>query len=153
MNNNISQCPLLKQGSSGASVKTLQLRLVAAGFAPGSIDGIFGPMTRAAVVAFQQSAGLVQDGIVGRMTWTALGVNCNTPPVNNCPTLAQGSTGPAVTRLQGLLKTRGFYEGNIDGIFGPITRTAVINFQNTSKLLRDGIVGIQTWTALGVNCA
>ena len=51
--------------------------LLAAGFNPGKIDGVFGPLTRAAVLAFQKSKGLVQDGIVGRKTWTALGVNCS----------------------------------------------------------------------------
>ena len=150
-----SQCPLLKMGSTGASVKRLQNKLAAAGFSPGKIDGIFGSMTRAAVVAFQKSAGLVQDGIVGVKTWTALGVNCHTPtppPVHHCPTLQQGSTGPAVVTLQELLKSKGFYTGNIDGIFGPITRGAVVAFQGSAGLVQDGIVGIKTWTALGVNC-
>jgi len=142
-------------GSSGASVKKLQSKLASAGFNPGKIDGIFGSNTRAAVLAFQRSKGLVQDGIVGVRTWTALGVNCHTPtppPVNHCPTLRQGSTGPAVTDLQGRLKTRGFYTGNIDGIFGPLTRAAVVAFQGSMGLVQDGIVGIRTWTALGVNC-
>lgn len=154
-NNIYSHCPLLKMGSSGASVKKLQTKLVNAGFSPGKVDGIFGPMTRDAVLAFQKSNGLVQDGIVGRMTWTALGVNCDTPtppPINHCPTLVQGNTGPAVVNLQGLLKRKGFYTGNVDGIFGPLTRAAVVAFQASAGLVQDGIVGIKTWTALGVNC-
>ncbi|SHJ06551.1 peptidoglycan-binding domain-containing protein, partial [Desulfosporosinus lacus] len=105
--------------------------------------------------AFQGSMGLAQDGIVGIKTWTALGVDCHTPtppPGNQCPTLEQGSIGPAVVKLQGLLKTRGFYAGNVDGIFGPITRAAVLAFQECMGLVTDGIVGIQTWTALGVDC-
>ncbi|MCO5388732.1 MAG: peptidoglycan-binding protein [Desulfosporosinus sp.] len=149
------QCPLLKMGSSGASVKKLQTRLAAAGFNPGPIDGIFGSLTRGAVLAFQKSKGLAQDGIVGIKTWTALGVDCHTPtppPGNHCPTLQQGSTGPAVVKLQGLLKTRGFYTGNVDGIFGPVTRAAVVAFQGSMGLAQDGIVGIKTWTALGVDC-
>ncbi|TGE33389.1 peptidoglycan-binding protein [Desulfosporosinus sp. Sb-LF] len=147
-----SPCPVLREGSSGPAVRNLQHHLIAAGFNPGKIDGIFGPMTRAAVIAFQGSMNLVQDGIVGIKTWTALGVNCHIPPVNHCPTLAIGSSGPAVVKLQGLLKTRGFYTGNVDGIFGPITRAAVISFQGSMCLVQDGIVGIKTWTALGVNC-
>ena len=155
MHNIQSQCPLLKMGSSGASVKRLQRKLASAGFNPGKIDGIFGSNTRAAVLAFQRSKGLAQDGIVGVRTWTALGVNCHTPtppPGNHCPTLRQGSTGPAVSDLQRRLKNRGFYKGNIDGIFGPLTRSAVVAFQGSMGLVQDGIVGIRTWTALGVNC-
>src|SRR5690554_4137469 len=72
-------CPLLQQGSSGPAVRDLQTRLRNFGFDPGPIDGIFGSRTRAAVVDFQRSRGLVPDGLVGVLTWTALGVNCSAP--------------------------------------------------------------------------
>lgn len=149
-------CPVLSQGSTGPEVVHLQTLLMQHGFNPGPIDGIFGPMTEAAVLAFQGSKGLVQDGIVGIKTWTALGVNCITPPPppppQPCPTLQMGSTGPAVARLQGLLLANGFNPGPIDGIFGPKTHAAVLAFQGSRGLVQDGIVGIKTWTALGVNC-
>lgn len=81
-----NSCPILRMGSRGASVVELQQLLRNAGFDPGSIDGIFGNRTQSAVIAFQRSRGLVQDGIVGIMTWTALGVNCGTtPPPHTCP--------------------------------------------------------------------
>jgi len=76
-------CPLLAIGARGASVTELQNLLVRNGFNPGPIDGIFGQRTQAAVMAFQRSKGLVVDGIVGVMTWTALGVNCG--PSTTCP--------------------------------------------------------------------
>ena len=79
-------CPTLRMGSRGSSVVELQTLLRNAGFNPGAIDGIFGNMTHSEVIAFQRSKGLVQDGIVGVMTWTALGVNCGaTPPSHTCP--------------------------------------------------------------------
>lgn len=43
------------------------------GYSPGPIDGIFGPKTLAAVLAFQTDHGLLVDGIVGRFTRAALG--------------------------------------------------------------------------------
>ncbi len=79
-------CPLLRRGSKGPAVIELQTLLRNQGFDPGPIDGDFGPLTEAAVKAFQRSKGLVQDGIVGIATWTALGVNCTpTPPPTTCP--------------------------------------------------------------------
>ncbi|MGE4272635.1 MAG: peptidoglycan-binding protein [Desulfitobacterium sp.] len=148
-------CPLLRQGSQGPSVVHLQQLLTSHGFSPGAIDGIFGPKTEAAVIAFQKSRGLAVDGIVGVRTWTALGVNCMTPPPpppSPCPTLRQGATGPSVVRLQQLLTSHGFSPGAIDGIFGPKTYAAVIAFQGSKGLVKDGIVGVKTWTALGVTC-
>ncbi len=50
----------------------LQSALAAAGRDPGEIDGVYGPTTRRAVRAFQRSAGLAVDGLVGPRTWTAL---------------------------------------------------------------------------------
>jgi peptidoglycan hydrolase-like protein with peptidoglycan-binding domain len=63
--------PMLAQGSNGPSVMELQARLNAEGEAL-AVDGLFGPMTRAAVVRFQQAHGLAADGIVGPNTWGAL---------------------------------------------------------------------------------
>lgn len=145
-------CPVLKQGSSGAAVRDLQHHLAGAGFNPGKIDGIFGSNTKSAVLAFQQSANLVQDGIVGNKTWAALGANCHRPHHHHCPTLVQGNTGEVVIKLQRHLKSNGYYKGNLDGIFGSHTRAAVIAFQGSANLVQDGIVGSKTWTALGVYC-
>jgi peptidoglycan hydrolase-like protein with peptidoglycan-binding domain len=70
--------PLLAAGSSGAAVTALQqglLRYGGSGSAtdPGSIDGVFGPLTAAAVRAYQTQRVLPEggsvDGIVGDVTW------------------------------------------------------------------------------------
>ncbi|HYX30958.1 MAG TPA: peptidoglycan-binding protein [Pyrinomonadaceae bacterium] len=63
---------ILKQGSTGPGVKDLQQRLKDLGFDPKGIDGQFGPGTKAAVVAFQQTKLLQVDGIVGPATMAAL---------------------------------------------------------------------------------
>jgi putative chitinase len=64
--------PILKQGSSGSDVTNLQQKLKDLGFDPNGVDGRFGPGTRDAVIAFQQSKGLQADGIAGPATLAAL---------------------------------------------------------------------------------
>ncbi|SCL48043.1 L,D-transpeptidase family protein [Micromonospora chersina] len=64
--------PTLRQGSRGAAVSALQARLTALRYDVGGIDGIFGPSTHHAVVAFQKVNGLARDGIVGPRTRAAL---------------------------------------------------------------------------------
>ena len=57
---------VLRLGARGPAVAEVQRRLGV------PADGIFGPVTRAAVMARQQAAGLASDGIVGPQTWGAL---------------------------------------------------------------------------------
>src|SRR3954451_22904769 len=57
---------------TGADVDKVQERLTALGYAPGPIDGAYGPTTAAAVRAFQRDHGLEVDGIVGPGTRKAL---------------------------------------------------------------------------------
>ncbi len=64
---------LLRHGSSGSAVVSLQEQLNRHGATPPlKTDGDFGNRTRVAVVEFQCRAGLVADGIVGTRTWDAL---------------------------------------------------------------------------------
>jgi hypothetical protein len=61
----------ISYGSTGTSVKLIQAALNRYG-AHLVVDGIFGPLTRAAVIRFQRAHGLEADGIVGPITWRAL---------------------------------------------------------------------------------
>lgn len=63
--------PLLRLGARGHDVAALQETLTRKG-ARLAVDGVFGPLTEAAVEAFQSRSGLVVDGIVGPRTWQAL---------------------------------------------------------------------------------
>ncbi len=60
-------------------------------------------------------------------------------------TLALGSRGPYVRRVQSLLARIGYNPGPTDGVFGQQTRQAVIAFQRNNGLTPDGIVGPVTW--------
>lgn len=63
---------VLKSGSKGNQVKTLQRLLNAIGYSCGDVDGSFGPKTNEAVKKFQKVRGLEVDGSVGPKTWAAL---------------------------------------------------------------------------------
>jgi peptidoglycan hydrolase-like protein with peptidoglycan-binding domain len=63
--------PTLQEGSQGDIVRSLQ-EVLSGEWAPGlAVDGQFGPITRAAVEAFQQASNVAVDGIVGEQTWDA----------------------------------------------------------------------------------
>jgi peptidoglycan hydrolase-like protein with peptidoglycan-binding domain len=144
--------------------------LVLLGYFSSPVDGQYQASTEAAVKKFQQDVGLNSDGIVGPATWSKLlptpSTDFNPPEVVatpasdngasepapdtaiDLPTLRQGMSGPAVSRIQETLKARGFYTGPIDGAFGPMTETAVMDFQREAGLAADGVVGPATWSAL-----
>jgi peptidoglycan hydrolase-like protein with peptidoglycan-binding domain len=79
----------LHRGDSGAAVRALQRRLLAAGLDPGPVDGRFGPRTEAAVRAFQRAHHLDGTGRVDLDTATAL-LN---QPVRTLPATPHGSNG------------------------------------------------------------
>jgi hypothetical protein len=64
--------PLIRSGSVGVYVLTLQDALNALGYTGSGLDGYFGSGTRNAVINFQRAQGLATDGIVGCLTWRAL---------------------------------------------------------------------------------
>lgn len=64
----------LRQGSSGATVKKVQQKLKNWGYYSGSVDGIYGKNTVAAVKLFQKKNGLTVDGIAGTKTLAAMGI-------------------------------------------------------------------------------
>lgn len=63
----------LRVGNTGTQVKVLQWLLNhTTDYTSGTVDGIFGTKTVAAVRQFQQAKGLKVDGIVGKKTWEKL---------------------------------------------------------------------------------
>jgi len=157
----LDNCPILVQGYQGGCVNELQTELNTIDNAGLPVDGIFGPLTRHAVITFQQQHGVTPaDGIVGPLTKAALdqagaptapGPSTPSGPVtlDNCPTLVQGYQGGCVNELQTELNIDDNAGLPVDGIFGPLTRQAVITFQQQHGVTpADGIVGPLTKAAL-----
>ncbi|MGI9585022.1 MAG: peptidoglycan-binding protein [Acidimicrobiia bacterium] len=140
---------LLRIGVNGADVRALQTSLRGLGYDVMGIDGQFGPRTEAAVRKFQNAFKLTVDGVVGRATKTAIAGSQHDPADNEI--LSVGSRGASVRWLQTVLNNQGFAAGSSDGIFGPMTLSAVIAYQRSQKLWVDGLVGPKTQASLGID--
>ena len=64
------------------------------------------------------------------------------------PPLSSGSRGEKVEELQKRLQALGYYDGEIDGQFGPGTKAAVVDFQKNNGLDTDGLAGTETLNLL-----
>ena len=63
-----------RRGSTGSEVRQIQEKLKRWGYYSGSVDGIYGSATEAAVKKFQKANGLTVDGIAGKNTLAAMGI-------------------------------------------------------------------------------
>lgn len=129
-----------------ADVAALQVALRAAGSYDGTVDGIRGPATSAAVRAVQRGAGLAVDGIAGPRTRRALGRRGRHPYGSRA--LRAGDVGWDVSALQFKLALHGFPSGGFDGVLGPRALRALLRFQLWAGLRRDGVAGPATLRAL-----
>lgn len=115
-----------------------------AGYGTGlTVDGLWGPKTRAAAIKALQSElntqfgkGLAVDGLWGPKTQAA------------CVNVRQEASGNLTRIIQGALYCRGYDPKGFDGIFGAGCAGAVRAFQTAAGLSADGIVGKNTWAAL-----
>jgi peptidoglycan hydrolase-like protein with peptidoglycan-binding domain len=145
---------VLKEGSRGADVSDLQRFLTIVGFDSGPADGVFGSRTHAAVIAFQLSRGITNDGAVGtetRAEISELGADGGLVDLldPDAAVLRPGEArGETVRLLQEWLTIAGFDPGEVDGVYGEATADAVAEFQTTVGLVADGKVGPNTRRAL-----
>jgi peptidoglycan hydrolase-like protein with peptidoglycan-binding domain len=131
-----SSWPTTRQGSTEHPVPTLQYLLRAHGHTV-TVDGVFGAQTGDAVRAYQHTRGLPDNGIVCADTWQALIMD-----------VGPGASGNAVRGVQHEFQKRKAVGSAPDGVFGPLTESAVRSFQAHAGLLVDGVVGPETWQAL-----
>ena len=162
----------IRQGSRGPYVTVIQTELnrISRNYPAipriPEVDGIFGPRTEAAVRKFQEIFGLDVDGVVGKATWYAL-VRLYTAVLSLSELrsqgqqfyaidwaypsgLQQGARGDKVRHLQYMLSVLSAYipripELEVDGVFGPATRTAVLAAQGWFGLPQTGVVDEDTW--------
>lgn len=138
---------LYRLGDEGAPVRDIQDRLSSLGYESNSDPrGVFGESTVVAVKDFQKAKGLVVDGIVGPNTWRSLyeaGYRLGDRLLFFRRPMFRGED---VTELQSRLNSMGFDAGKVDGIFGPKTEAAVVEFQHNRNLAEDGKAGPEVVT-------
>jgi len=137
--------PRLAVGARGQDVERAQtIFVMMKTLSFDQIDGVFGSVTKNAVIAFQDKEGLVADGVICNGTWSRM------PADPSTSVLKRGSTRSTVSGVQkGLLKLGGAGSstdpGPADGDFGPRTEAAVKAYQTQHSLHNDGVVGPRTW--------
>jgi N-acetylmuramoyl-L-alanine amidase len=138
---------LYRMGDEGAAVRDIQERLDALGH-PSEPDrrSVFSDGTRQAVRGFQKAKGLDVDGIVGPDTWRSLyeaGYRLGDRMLFLRRPMMRGED---VSEIQSRLSSLGFDVGKVDGIFGPKTEQAILDFQHNRGLAEDGKAGPEVVT-------
>ncbi len=140
---------LYRLGDAGTAVRDIQDRLRALGYPCGADPrSEYGEATRLAVVDFQRRRGLPADGIVGPETWRAIyeaGFRLGDRLLYLRRPMLRGDD---VAELQRRLNSLGFDAGKIDGILGPNTLGALVDFQQNRRMAEDGIAGPRTLAEL-----
>ena len=110
--------------------------------------GVYCASTEQAVRSFQEQRGLRADGVCDDYTWTVL-VEANWDLGDRLLYLTSPNLrGDDVSELQSTLCRIGFDCGRVDGILGPRTQRALIDFQTNCGLVNDGVCGPKTVRAL-----
>lgn len=137
-----AEAAVYKQGSTGTTVTTIQTKLKNWGYYTGSVDGIYGSQTTAAVKYFQKANGLTADGIVGSKTAAAMGI-----------TLTSGSTSSSSSSDLSLLAHIVYAEARGEPYVGQVAITAVVLNRVKSSSFPNTIAGViyQPWAFTAVN--
>ena len=112
-------------------------------------DDLFDDDLRTALLTFQQSRGILADGVIREDTLRLIreaSYTLGTRILNYDPVAPM--IGDDVGKLQERLQGLGFFDTRVDGHFGAVTEAAVRDYQLNSGLEPDGICGPKTFRAL-----
>jgi soluble lytic murein transglycosylase-like protein len=129
-----------------ARIAALQVALRSHGLYAGVVDGVDGPLTRRALLAFQRNHRIRATGKAGMATRCKLG-RLGTPLLGQ-RVLSRGRVGWDVTSLEFRLRPYGLPAKRVDGRFDTATVAALRRFQRAQGLRPDGIAGARTFRAL-----
>ena len=142
----VLQAAVLSKGSKGGEVKEVQTRLKRWGYYNGSVDGVFGEGTKQAVIAFQKKNGLTADGVVGKSTYKALGMNSSYQALvgssnSSANSSSQGVNGFSSSEVYLLAKTI-YAEGRGEPYTGQVAIGAVVLNRVRSRQFPNTISGV-----------
>ncbi|MDE6790259.1 MAG: spore cortex-lytic enzyme [Clostridia bacterium] len=137
------QTAVLRQGSKSGEVKEVQRRLKQWGYYDGSVDGIYGAKTVEAVKRFQRKNGLTADGIAGKSTYEALGMNESAKALEGNKGGSNNSSSSSYTNSDLYLLAKCIYaEARGESYTGQVAVGAVILNRVASSAFPNSIAGV-----------
>lgn len=137
------QTAVLRQGSKGGEVKEVQRRLKQWGYYDGPVDGIYGAKTVEAVKRFQRKNGLTADGIAGKSTYQALGMNDSAKALEGNKGGNSNSSSSSYTNSDLYLLAKCIYaEARGESYTGQVAVGAVILNRVASSAFPNSIAGV-----------
>lgn len=119
----------LQYGDHGQLVRHVQLKLKKLGYYEEKIDGVYGLYTEQAVRGFQSSEKISINGIINEETFATLIDSEKKDAIEQIRTelrsVSYGEVSDDVIKVQEVLYFYGYYRGDIDGIYGPLTEKAI----------------------------
>ena len=155
--------PSFVQPLAPSALRAVQERLHAAGFYNGATDGAWNEDSQLALQRFQENRQLQPTGQLNGATAAALGLSpqqllgIGAPeqpqqPPQQPPQPRPIRLGPdAMRNVQGRLHELGFYQGEVDGLWGPATQQAITELQRSRNLTVTGRLDPATVSAMGLD--
>jgi len=128
-------------------IGNLQILLKQRGFYQGEIDGRQEQSTTNAVLKAQKAYGLSLDGFVGPLTMRALLAGGNNIPLSQSA-FNQLPSRSTILQIQELLQERGFYDGELNGLYNNLTKASILNAQLAYAQKATGEFSLDLLTAL-----